>query len=170
MPCVGDHARTRHPAAFAHRIAVKNLLDDDGDRGGQQRHGAGTGQQPSVHNDADGTDAVHQNPRTYGSQRKADDDRGERLVFAVAVVVSLVLGFGRNLGKGDHHHVGRHVGERVYGVGDHGAASAQNTRREFDPGEQEIDRETDKGHAVYFLFADFSLTGHNVRFYDNEQK
>ena len=58
----------------------------------------------------------------------------------------------------------------MYGVGDHGTASAQNTRREFDPGEQEIDRETDKGHTVYFLFADFSLTGHNARFYDNEQK
>ena len=153
VPGVGYDARTVDPAADAHRVAVENLLGDDRDDGRHEGDGTRTGQRAALEDRADGADARREDADADRREGEADDDRGEGLVLAVAVVVPVVLGFGRDAGEDDHDDVGRHVREGVDGVGDHGAASAENAGGEFGRREDEIDDEPDEGDAVNLLFA-----------------
>ena len=86
----------------------------------------------------------------------ASENRGQGLVLAVAVVVAVVARFGRNAGEDNHHDVGGHVRERVHGIGDHGAASAQDAGGELGGGQQQVGDEADERDAVNLAFAEFS--------------
>ena len=70
--------------------------------------------------------------------------------------MAVVARLGRDAGEDNHHDVGGHVRERVDGVGDHRAASAQNAGGELGGRQQQIGHETDEGDAVNLTFAEFS--------------
>ena len=160
MPGIGHDARTVDRAAFANGITVENFFGDDRQHGRHKGDQSRPGQQPAVDHDPDVPDAVDENPGPHDSQRKAYDDRGEGLVFAVAVIVTVVTGLGRNPNEGDHHDIGRKVRKRMHGIGNHRPASPDDSGGEFRKRQYEVDHKPDKGHAVDSALPDFRFTGH----------
>ena len=48
----------------------------------------------------------------------------------------------------DHDDIGRQIGERMHGIGDHGAAPANETGRQFSGRQHEIDDETEESYPI----------------------
>ena len=155
VPGVGHDAGTVDGAPFAHGIAVENLLGRDRKDCRHEGDQPGPGQHSAVEHRPDGPDAVDEDSDAHDSQRHADEDRGQGFVLAVTVVVPVVPGLGRDPREDDHDDIGRQVGERMHGIGDHRAASPEDAGGEFSERQHEIDRETDEGHAVNASFPDF---------------
>ena len=86
MPCVGRSCSDSTGGLRAPYSGKESPFDDDGTAAATVPR-CRTGQQPSVETTRI-TDAVRQeSPTPTAASAQADDDRGERLVFAVAVVV-----------------------------------------------------------------------------------
>ena len=162
VPGVRHDARAVDRTPHAHRIAIKDLLDDDRDGRSHQGNASRTLQHPTPEHETDIGEAFDPDADTDDAERQADDDRGQGLVFAVAVVMSGITGFCRDAREGNHHHVGGQVGERVDGIGHHGATSAQYAGRKFQQRQHEVDHEPDKGDVVDFPFPNFRFVRHKL--------
>lgn len=160
MPCVGHHRGAVDLAADAGRVAVEQLFGDDRHDGRPQRHGARLRRQDTPCEVADGPAAAPQQFEPHARKREADEQRGQRLVFAVSVVVVVVARLGRHAHEEQHHQIGGEVRRRVDGVGHHRRTVPQDACGQFSGAERQIDRKSDPCDAIDGPFAGVRLSVH----------
>lgn len=142
VPAVGNDGGTVDFASHNDGIPIEPLFHDYRDGGHDEgRVGGPLDDAPVEHlvylhaarvEDADG----------YDEEGKADEHGGKGLEFAVSVGVAAVFVLGRDFDKDDDDEVGHEIGERVYAVGYHGAASPHDTGCYFGGREYEVDKES----------------------------
>ena len=162
VPGIGHDTRALERTALPHRITVEDLLGQDRNNRGDERHGARPRKAAALDDDPNSLDAVEQDPGADDAERQADDDRGEGFVLPVSVVVAGIAGLGGDPRESDHHDIRGQVGERMHGIGNHGTASAQDTGRKFQQRQHEVDHEPDKGDVVDFPFPNFRFVRHKL--------
>ena len=87
-----------------------------------------------------------------GQQRQADEERGHRLEFAVAVIMVGVLRFGADVHENQHDDVGDEVRHRMRGVRHHGSTVRQDASNELDGHQAQIAEGAHQRHATDRLF------------------
>ena len=153
MPCVGHDRGAVDPSADARRVAIERFFGDDRYDGRPQCHDARLCRKEASREVADRCASAPQQLDSHACKRYADDERGQRFVFPVAVVVVVVARFGRNAHEEQHHQIGGEVRHRMDGVGHHGRAVSPDTCGKFPGAQYQIDCETDPCDAVDGLFA-----------------
>jgi hypothetical protein len=86
-------------------------------------------------------------------QYDADDQRGQRLELAVAVVVPLVARLAGDSDEHQHDDVGDEVAQRMHRVGHHRRTPAHDSGHELQHYQQGVDRRSDQRHPVYLLLS-----------------
>ena len=153
VPRIGYDRRALHTATDTHGVVVEGLLYDN-------RHGSRhNGNRPrawqllACDNICNALGTLDENLYADSEERNADNQRRKRFVLAVSPIVVLVAWLCADAHKCKDDDVGHKVRCRVYGVGNHCAASTHDTRCEFECEERYIDKHTERGCSVYLFYS-----------------
>ena len=147
VPGVGHDGLAVDGATRAHGELEAPLLQRDAHQSCDECNPSRLCQLLSLQGSPDLHHAAVADAEAYDEERHADDGSGERLVFAVAVVVVLVLRAGAELHEDDHHGVGEQVAERVDAIGDHCGRLSEDAGDELEDNQYDIDGCTVECHA-----------------------
>ena len=153
VPGVGHNSLRLYVAPHVDRILIESLLGDNGNKGGHQGQHARTGQRAPLDDVPDGLRPVPQDAQSHHKKAKPDDGGGQRLILAVAVVMTDIFGLGRQADEYQHDDVRHEVRKRVHGIGQHRCAMSRNAGKELEEQQHEVDHAAHKGHTINFALA-----------------
>ena len=153
MPCVCLQRRRIQLAGSAHGVLERKFLQQYRYDCRPQRKHAGLREILPPEPAQQGAAGTENDSAGHQQQRHPDDGGRQSLVLAVAVVVVAVGGLGAELYEYQDDGVGKHVGQGMHGVGDHGGTSAEYAGDELEHRQQKVDGAAHKGHAGYFTLA-----------------
>ena len=151
VPAVGDDGGAVDFAAYDNGVPIEPFFHDYRD-GGHDKSQIG-----GALDDAPVEDFVYlhaariENADGDDKEGEADEHGGECLVFPVAVGVVAIFVFRGDFDKDNHDEIGDEIGEGVYSVGNHGAASSYDAGCDFGGREDEVDKESHPSDAGGFF-------------------
>ena len=87
-------------------------------------------------------------PKSHGSQHRADHQGHNRFYTLMPIGVAFVSRSGPVFETDQNQQVGTHIGKAVHGVGDNGLRAAQNAERELYGGQQQVDHQSNDGDVA----------------------
>ncbi len=152
MPGVGDNGFRFEFLPFGRRIAINRFFHDNGYQRAPEGDLAGRGEILALEPGGKLAGTADDDADGRGGQGQADEQRGDRLEFAVAEIVRTVLRPGADADEGEDHDVGHEVGDRMDGVGHHRTGMPGDAGGEFEADQQQIGDSANHRDLIDFLF------------------
>ena len=153
VPGIGPHGLRAYLAPHLFGEPIGPLLQRDAHNGCYEGYHSRRLQLLTVDDSPRLGQAVVADHGTHAHQGNANEGGGQRLVFAMPIVVILVLRLVAELDEQQHHNVSHEVGQRVHGISYHGSRPAQDSGGELQCQQQRIDDAASNGDTVYGLFS-----------------
>ena len=134
-------------------VLEQELFRDDGAEGGPEGDLPGGRQVLALQPARQLAGPGHHDAHGRRGQRQADEQRCQRFILAMAVIVVLVLRPGAHAHEHQYDDVRHEVRQRVHGVRNHRRRMPHETGHGLQPDQQQVHDASCQGYPRYLVFA-----------------